>query len=137
MTRPADFDVAIVGGGPSGSTAAFHLARNGARVVVFDRAEFPRDKPCGGGLTGRAWQAAPLDLTPMVEHEVDTVRFSYRLGRSFDYRYPKTLVRMTQRRRLDAFLLDHARTEGATVRESARVRGLEIGDEAVAVEYEG
>ena len=120
-----DYDVAVVGGGPSGSTTAFHLARGGARVILLDRAEFPRDKPCGGGITGRAWSAAPVDLTPMVEQEVDTVRFSYRLGSFFDYHYPETLVRMTQRRRLDAFLLEHARNAGAAVRQHTQVRAVE------------
>jgi geranylgeranyl reductase family protein len=47
------FDVAIVGGGPAGARAAWRLARAGARVVVFDGSH-PREKPCGGGVTGRA-----------------------------------------------------------------------------------
>jgi len=42
--------VAIVGAGPSGATAALLLARRGHRVVVVDRARFPRDKACGEGL---------------------------------------------------------------------------------------
>jgi geranylgeranyl reductase family protein len=46
-------DVAIVGAGPAGSRAAWRLARAGARVVIFDGSH-PREKPCGGGLTGRA-----------------------------------------------------------------------------------
>ena len=43
-------DVAIVGAGPSGATAALLLARRGHRVLVLDRARFPRDKACGEGL---------------------------------------------------------------------------------------
>ena len=46
-------DVAIVGAGPSGAWTAFLLARNGARVLVLDPSH-PREKPCGGGITGRA-----------------------------------------------------------------------------------
>jgi geranylgeranyl reductase family protein len=46
-------DVAIVGAGPAGSRAAYVLARAGARVTIFD-ASHPREKPCGGGVTGRA-----------------------------------------------------------------------------------
>jgi geranylgeranyl reductase family protein len=46
-------DVAIVGAGPAGARAAYVLARRGARVTIFDGSH-PREKPCGGGVTGRA-----------------------------------------------------------------------------------
>src|SRR2546428_7029336 len=45
-----DADVAVVGAGPAGAAAALFAAESGRRVVVFDRATFPRDKPCGEGL---------------------------------------------------------------------------------------
>jgi flavin-dependent dehydrogenase len=43
--------VIIVGGGPAGSSAAWHLARAGAPVLLLDRAHFPRDKPCAEYLS--------------------------------------------------------------------------------------
>jgi geranylgeranyl reductase family protein len=46
-------DVVVAGGGPAGAIAARDLSRAGARVVVAD-GSFPREKPCGGGVTGRA-----------------------------------------------------------------------------------
>ncbi len=45
-----DADVAVVGAGPAGAAAALFAAQSGRRVVVFDRATFPRDKACGEGL---------------------------------------------------------------------------------------
>src|SRR6478752_6347414 len=51
MTQSLTADVVIVGAGPAGSTAAIYLARAGRRVVVVDKAVFPRDKCCGDGLT--------------------------------------------------------------------------------------
>src|SRR4051812_42626105 len=45
--------IAIIGAGPSGAMAAVRLARAGAEVLLFDPSH-PREKPCGGGLTGRA-----------------------------------------------------------------------------------
>ena len=48
-----DFDVVVAGGGPSGATVAHALAREGVRVAVVDRAVFPRDKTCGGGLQAK------------------------------------------------------------------------------------
>src|SRR5579872_6603307 len=47
-------DVVVVGGGPAGSTTAWALARNGADVLVLDRARFPREKPCAEYLSPQA-----------------------------------------------------------------------------------
>src|ERR1700687_2371927 len=46
----ADANVAVVGAGPSGAAAALFAARRGLRVIVLDKQDFPRDKPCGEGL---------------------------------------------------------------------------------------
>src|SRR5436190_13767669 len=47
-------DVVVVGAGPGGSTAAYHLARHGLTVLLLEKTEFPREKVCGDGLTPRA-----------------------------------------------------------------------------------
>ncbi|GIH05110.1 hypothetical protein Rhe02_31770 [Rhizocola hellebori] len=47
-------DVAIVGAGPAGAAAALAAARAGARVVLLDRSDFPRDKACGDGIAPQA-----------------------------------------------------------------------------------
>lgn len=49
-----DADVIIVGAGPGGSTAAYHLASHGRSVLLLEKADFPREKVCGDGLTPRA-----------------------------------------------------------------------------------
>ncbi|GAC1363483.1 MAG: geranylgeranyl reductase family protein [Acidobacteriaceae bacterium] len=54
------FDVAIVGAGPAGSTAALKLGKAGVRVLLLEKAKsFPREKPCGGGITARALKRLP------------------------------------------------------------------------------
>lgn len=54
VTADASCDTLVVGAGPAGAAAATWLARGGADVLLLDAAQFPRDKPCGDGLTPRA-----------------------------------------------------------------------------------
>jgi len=54
MADAREADVVVVGAGPGGSTAAYHLARHGLTVLLLEKTEFPREKVCGDGLTPRA-----------------------------------------------------------------------------------
>src|SRR3990172_7662583 len=120
------YDAIVAGAGPAGSTAARILAREGGSVLLLDRARFPRDKPCGGGVTLRAAACQEIDLTPVVERTVTGARFSLRLGEAFDRRYEKPLTYMTQRCRLDAFLVEAAVAAGATFQDGEPVRAVEV-----------
>jgi len=121
----ARYDVIVVGAGPAGSTTAYRLARAGARVCLLDRAQFPRDKPCGGGLTLRAVRELPFSVDPVVEDRVDTLELGLRYGRRWSRQAEKPLILMTQRRRLDAFLADQAANAGADFRDGVKVTGIE------------
>jgi geranylgeranyl reductase family protein len=124
-------DVLVVGAGPAGSSASIHLARAGSRVLLADKARFPRDKPCGGGLTGRALKRIPVDPSPVVERDVDRFQLRLRYGASFTRSHSEPLIRMTQRRRLDAFLAEQAAAAGAEFRDGAKVEFTELGDGGV------
>jgi geranylgeranyl reductase family protein len=115
------YDAIVVGGGPAGSTTAYRLAEKGASVLLADKATFPRDKPCGGGMTMRAVRQCPVDPTPVVEELVDQVELRFRYGAAVVHRTNEPVVWMTQRQRLDAFLLDAARERGAEVREGVKI----------------
>ncbi len=115
------FDVAIVGAGPAGSVAAYRLAAAGARVLLVDKAVFPRDKPCGGGVTGRAARLLPFSIEPVVEDVVDRLECRLGYGRRFERRARAPLAYMTQRVRLDHFLVQKAAEAGADVRDGVKV----------------
>ena len=69
-------DVAVVGAGPGGAWAAYTLARRGARVTLIDPSH-PREKPCGGGVTGRALAlvAAAIDIDGLPARRIRSARF--------------------------------------------------------------
>jgi len=125
MRRVERYDVVVIGAGPAGSTTAIHLARAGAKVLLLDRARFPRDKPCGGGLTLRAVRRLPVDPAPVVEHQVD--RMEFRLGWRSRFERRGRLgpfVLMTQRRRLDQYLAEQAVAAGAEFRDGVKAELL-------------
>ena len=131
------FDAIVVGAGPAGSTAAYRLARAGARVVLIDRARFPRDKPCGGGLSQRAVRLLPVPVDPVVEQVVHAFEFRFRYGRACERRSGRSLVLMTQRRRLDAFLVERAAEAGAEFRDAARLASVDAASTGVRVTVDG
>lgn len=119
------YDVAVVGAGPAGSVTAYRLARAGASVLLLDRATFPRDKPCGGGLMMRAVHELPFGVEPVVEQVVDTLRFRLGYGGHYSRASRRPLILMTQRRKLDEYLAGKAADAGAAFRDGQRVREIE------------
>ena len=133
------FDVAVVGAGPAGATTAYRLARARARVLLVDKARFPRDKPCGGGLTMRAVRQLPFSVEPVVEDRITRARCRLRYGPVIERESAQVLCLMTQRRRLDAFLVERAVEAGADFRDGVRVtieseQELRVDGELVQVE---
>ena len=131
------FDVIVVGAGPAGSTCAYRLASAGASVLLLDRARFPRDKPCGGGVTGRAARLLPFSIVPVVEDTVTSVKMRLRYGPWSERGGGDPLVLMTQRLRLDAYLVERAAAAGAEVREEVKVTAAEAGPDAATVTADG
>lgn len=126
-------DVIVVGAGPAGSTAARILARGGAKVLLLDRALFPRDKPCGGGVTVRAAGLMPQGFESVVEQTVHEARFSYKHRPHFSYRADQPVAYMTQRRHLDLFLAEQAAAAGVIFRDGVRVQAVDESDGGVRV----
>lgn len=117
-------DVLIVGAGPAGTAAASVLARGGRKVVVVDKAIFPRDKCCGDGLTTLA-----LRMLERIGFDPGTVASWQNVGsawlrspsgREIEVPLPQgrgQFAAVAARLQLDNELVKHARNAGADVRE--------------------
>ena len=117
-----DVEAIVVGAGPAGSTAARELARRGVDTLLLDRARFPRDKPCGGGVTVRCDALLPFSLEPVVEDVTYGAVIQMRGGRKVALRHDEPLTYITQRSRLDHYLVERAQESGAEFRDGQRVR---------------
>lgn len=119
------WDVIVAGAGPGGSTAAYDLAQAGADVLLLDRADFPRDKPCGGGVLTSAIKMLPYSLDPVTEQTITSFRIRYKRSWEFEHRYHAPLAIMTQRSRLDAYMVEQAVALGADFRDGSPIRSID------------
>lgn len=120
-------DALIVGGGPAGSTCARALVASGWRVIVIDRARFPRDKVCAGWLTPPVFDLLGLDPTDyraagLTLQEIHGFRTGVLGGRLIETRYPSIVSYAIRRCEFDNFLL---RRSGATILDGTPLASLE------------
>ena len=129
------YDLLIVGGGPAGAVCAAFCARAGLRVLVVERAIFPRDKVCGDCLNPDAWPTlARLGLEERVLRlphvALRGVEFVGRTGRTISLPLPERARGeiAVRRKVLDALLLTHAAEAGAQVRQGVAVSAVHRDD---------
>jgi geranylgeranyl reductase family protein len=132
-------DVLVVGAGPAGAAAAIGARRLGLRVLVVDKATFPRDKTCGDGLTTSALRLLDrlgfdVRTLPSWVGITDTVLMSPS-GREVEVPLPPegAYAGVALRAELDAALVEHARAHGVEVREGTAVTAVDQRGEAVIV----
>ncbi len=123
-----DFEVAIVGGGPAGTSTALHLVRREgiapSRIVILDKARFPREKPCAGAISQLGVdELASIGVSvrvPSIEMRGVRVISGDDVGETI---YPMGIV--VRRSEFDAQLLDDARADGVEVREGEGLKTIE------------
>ena len=124
MAEKAEWDVAVVGGGPAGLTAALAAAAAGARTVVIERAEHPRYKTCGGGLIGTSLTVAARHMQVPARDHIHVMTAALNGRREFTRRAKAPLLSMVSREDFDDALRKAAADAGVTMRQRATVRGI-------------
>ena len=129
------FDVAILGAGPAGSCAAIAAARTGARVLLIDRAQFPRDKVCGCCLAPAGVETLrAIDAGHVLDGAIElrSVRLACATRELTLRRNAGVAI---GRDALDSRLIDEARRCGVDVRlgTPGRVLGRDVGRDVVEI----
>jgi geranylgeranyl reductase family protein len=131
------YDVAVIGTGPAGCSAATALARQGLTVLLLEKSALPRYKTCGGGLLRRAWQMLPSPPAALVESSFNSVVLNFHgEGLQFTATRPEPLVRMTMRADLDHYLATEAKNAGVILLDGCAVRQVSPAPDKVELTTE-
>ncbi|UGY94701.1 geranylgeranyl reductase family protein [Streptomyces gobiensis] len=125
------WDVAVVGAGPAGASAAHAAAVAGRRVLLLEKAELPRYKTCGGGIIGPSRDALPPGFELPLRERVHAVTFSLDGKLSRTRRSRHTLFGLIDRSEFDQGLVEAAQKAGAELRTGATVSRVEQHGPAV------
>jgi flavin-dependent dehydrogenase len=130
-----DWDLLVVGAGPAGSVAAREFARQGARVLLVDKASFPRAKVCGCCLNASALESLDEIGLGLIAKECGAVPLrAIRLAsgrRSAEVPLPGGVA--VSRAALDSALVREAEAAGAEFRSGVMVREQELAVSARVV----
>ncbi|MGF1570299.1 MAG: geranylgeranyl reductase family protein [Nodosilinea sp.] len=120
------YDCMIVGAGPAGATAAYHLSKAGHRVLLLDVATLPRYKPCGGGVSPQVADWFDFDFAPAISVKVRKVRYTFNLQDPIEAELPAaSALWMVRRDVFDHFIVQQAQKQGATLWDGTKATGLQ------------
>jgi geranylgeranyl reductase family protein len=135
-----DFDVIVVGAGPSGTAAAYRLARFGYRVLMLDKVTFPRVKPCGGGITIKALDLLPWSVGPVIERATRDLRMGIKTGAGrreqlFSAHAPVCVFSV--RAEFDRLNFEKTQQEGVEFQLAGELQAVEERSNHVALSFDG
>lgn len=115
-----NYDVIIIGAGPSGSSCAYNIRRYNPdiKVLLLDKAEFPRYKPCGGGISPEVANYFDFDLSPAIDY---CCRHVEMVANGNHWVSDKFELWMVRRDKFDDFLLTKAQGNGVEFKSGCEV----------------
>lgn len=130
-----NYDVAIVGAGPAGSTAAKFICDKGYKLALIDKCKFPRDKSCGGGLPTHVLKRFKNILSDdMIDsYSYGGTTFSHSMKYQIKFINDEPVTAMTLRKKFDYGLVKIAIKAGANLIDGEKVIDIKINKEKATI----
>lgn len=126
------YDCVVVGAGPGGGSAAYHLAKRGRSVLILEKEALPRYKPCGGGVSPAIAQWFDFDFAPTISVKIDTIRYTWKMADPIEVKIVKQGIEpiwMVRRDVFDHFLVKQAQQQGAELRDQTEAKGIRYSND--------
>ncbi len=127
------YDVIIIGAGPAGCMAGYHLAAAGLRVLILEKST-TQNKPCGGGLTHRAFKEIPFPISHLIHQNINWGKVAFHGINMGNIGHDQPIAYLIDRQTFDPYLLKMAQKQGAAVRTPARVTNILKGQPEITVQ---
>ncbi len=131
------YDLVIVGGGPAGTMAAFHAVQAGLKVLIVDKSNFPRMKPCGGGIAIKALARIPFSIEEVLETATGRLKMGLLYEEPHVFSTKGFICAFAQREKLDAFLMNTVREAGAAFLKIMTLDAVEETQDHICVTVDG
>lgn len=124
-----NYDVAIIGSGPAGASAALKLAENGISTVLIEKETLPRYKTCGGGFVYRGRRKMPFDVSSVVEREFKKIHINFdKAGIHLTSEREEPIISMIMRDDFDNLIVEKAKEAGITLLEGHALKDISFGE---------
>ena len=110
------YDCIVVGAGPAGASAAYHLSKRGHQVLLLEKALLPRYKPCGGGVSPEIAQWFDFSFEPVISQKVTRARYTWKLGEVIEADL-ETPIWLGRRNEFDHYIVKQAQGQGAVLKD--------------------
>jgi geranylgeranyl reductase family protein len=123
------FDVAVIGSGPAGASAAFELSKSGISTVIIEKEILPRYKTCGGGLVFRGLKMMPFDISTVVEKKFYSMNIYFSKKHScITTKREEPIVSMVMRDTFDNLIVEKSKANGVTLLQDHKVLDITFGE---------